>query len=139
MSTVTRQIHPTVIYDRLLIVVLWGRALEQQHELATLILRRKGHQSYYDLAKRGGLRRATIHRLATNPVRALPDPDTMVKLAVALEVSVDQVAVATLRSAGVPVADNLASTEAIPGLDRLTPPQRAAVERIVEVMSDQTG
>ena len=113
--------------------------MEQQHELAALILRCKGHQSYDDLAKRGGLRRATIHRLATNPVRALPDPDTMVKLAVALEVPVDQVAVAALRAAGVPVADNLASAAAIPGLDRLTPSQRAAVERIVEVMSDPTG
>lgn len=108
--------------------------MEQQHELATLILRRKGQQSYDDLAKRSGLRRATIHRLATSPVRALPDPDTMLKLAVALDVSIDQVAVAALRAAGLPVTDTLATGGTVLGLDRLTPRQRAAVEQIIEVM-----
>ena len=105
---------------------------EQQHELAELILRRKGRQSYDDLAMRGGLRRATIHRLVTSPVRALPDPDTLTKLAVALDVTVDHVAVAALRAAGVPVVGGLAAS--ISGFDRLTQAQRDAVERIVEVM-----
>jgi transcriptional regulator with XRE-family HTH domain len=107
---------------------------EQQHELAALILRCKGNLSYDDLAKRSGLRRATIHRLVTRPVRALPDPETMIKLAVALDVTVDQVAVAALRAAGVPVTGGLAAS--IPGFEQLTHPQRDVVERIVEVMSE---
>jgi hypothetical protein len=110
-----------------------GQVPEQQHELAALILRRKGNRSYDDLAKRGGLRRATIHRLVTSPVRALPDPDTMTKLAVALDVTVDQVAVAALRAAGVPVTGGLAAS--IPGFDQLSQPQRDAIEQIVEVMN----
>jgi transcriptional regulator with XRE-family HTH domain len=112
--------------------------LEEQHELAELILRRKGDRSYDDVAKRGGLRRATIHRLATSPVRALPDPDTMIKLAAALDVSVDQVAVAALRAAGVPVTDRFTAGDVIDGLDRLTPAQRAAIEQVIRVMANPT-
>jgi hypothetical protein len=67
---------------------------------------------------------------------ALPDPETIVGLAAALDVSVDQVAVAALRSAGVPVTDRFASGDVLEGLDRLTPPQRAAVDQIVRVMND---
>jgi hypothetical protein len=50
----------------------------------------------------------------------------MIKLAVALHVSVDQVAVAALRSAGVPVTDRFAAGDVLDGLDRLAPEQRAA-------------
>jgi hypothetical protein len=57
----------------------------------------------------------------------------MTKLAVALDVTVDQVAVAALRAAGVPVTGGLAAS--IPGFERLTAPQRDVVERLVEVMN----
>ena len=57
----------------------------------------------------------------------------MTKLAVALDVTVDQVAVAALRAAGVPVTGGLAAS--IPGFEQLSRRQRDAVERIVEVMS----
>jgi len=66
----------------------------------------------------------------------LPEPDTLVKLAVALEVSIDRVAVAALRSAGVPVTNRFAAGDVLDGLDQLTPSQRFAVERLIRVMID---
>lgn len=110
--------------------------MESRHELAELILARKGSRSYDDLAKRSGLGRAAIHRMVVNPIRALPEPDTLVKLAVALEVSIDRVAVAALRSAGVPVTNRFAAGDVLDGLDQLTPSQRFAVERLIRVMID---
>jgi transcriptional regulator with XRE-family HTH domain len=111
----------------------------QEHELARLILARKNNRSYDDLARRSGLNRATIHRLTTAPMRNMPDPTTIVALARGLEVSVDRVAVAALRSAGVPVTDRFATGGVLDGLDRLTPAQRAAVEHLVRVMLDPTS
>jgi len=108
--------------------------VEHLNELAELILTRKGRRSYSELAERSGLSRAAIHRLTTAALRTIPDPDTLNKLAVALEVSVDRVAVAALRSAGVPVTDRFAVGDVLEGLDQLTPTQRAAVERLVQVM-----
>jgi hypothetical protein len=61
---------------------------------------------------------------------------TLVKLAVALEVSIDRVAVAALRSAGVPVTNRFAAGDVLDGLDQLTPSQRFAVERLIRVMID---
>jgi len=113
--------------------------VDHEHELAQLIAERKGDRSYDDLARRGGLTRATVHRLATAPVRSLPDPGTIVSLAAALDLSVDRVAVAVLRSAGVPVSDHFSAGDVLEGLDRLTPAQRAAVELIVRVMADPTA
>lgn len=110
--------------------------VDHEHELARLIAERKGDRSYDDLARRGGLTRATVHRLATAPVRSLPDPETIIGLAAALDVSVDRVAVAALRSAGVPVQDRFSAGDVLEGLDRLTPAQRAAVELVVRVMAD---
>lgn len=110
--------------------------MEQDLELARLIAERKGARSYDELSRLGGLKRGTIHRLATVPLRGLPDPETILGLAAALDVSVDRVAVAALRSAGVPVTDRFASGEVLEGLDRLTPPQRSAVERLIAVMVD---
>jgi hypothetical protein len=49
-------------------------------------------------------------------------------------VSIDRIAVAALRSAGVPVTDRFATGGVLGGLDRLTPHQRAAIQRLVEVM-----
>jgi transcriptional regulator with XRE-family HTH domain len=110
--------------------------VEFEHELAELILTRKGHRSYSELAERSGLSRAAIHRLTRGPIRAVPDPHTLNGLAVALDVSIDRVAVAALRSAGVPVTDRFAAGAVLERLDRLTSQQRAAVERLVEVMFD---
>src|SRR6185437_2276373 len=108
--------------------------VEFEHELAELILTRKGSRSYSDLANRSGLSRAAIHRLTKSPIRTVPDPDTLRGLAAALDVSIDRVAVAALRSAGVPVTDRFAAGDVLEGLDRLTPHQRAAIQRLVEVM-----
>lgn len=109
--------------------------MEHLHELAALIAERKGERSYDDLARRGGLGRSAIHRLATRPVLGLPDPETIVGLAAALDVSVDRVAVAALRSAGVPVSDRFASGDVLDGFDQLSPAERAAVEQLVRVMT----
>jgi hypothetical protein len=46
-------------------------------------------------------------------------------------VSFDQVAAAALRAVGLPITDGFATIETVPGLYRLTPAQRAAIERIV--------
>jgi transcriptional regulator with XRE-family HTH domain len=108
--------------------------VEHLHELAELIVTRKGRRSYSELADRSGLSRAAIHRLTTAALRTIPDPDTLNKLAVALDVSIDRVAVAALRSAGVPVTDRFASGDVLEGLDKLTPAKRAAVEQLVHVM-----
>ena len=108
--------------------------MEHLHELAALIVTRKGRRSYSELADRSGLSRAAIHRLTTAALRTIPDPDTLNKLAIALDVSIDRVAVAALRSAGVPVTDRFATGDILEGLDQLTPAQRAAVERLVHVM-----
>ena len=113
--------------------------MDREHELARLIVERKGHRSYDDLARRSGLNRATLHRLATAPARGMPDPATIVALARGLDVSIDRVAVAALRSAGVPVTDRFATGGVLDGLDRLTPAQRAAVEHLVRVMLDPTS
>jgi transcriptional regulator with XRE-family HTH domain len=111
-----------------------GRTVEHLHELAELIVTRKGRRSYSELADRSGLSRAAIHRLTTAALRTIPDPDTLNKLAVALDVSIDRIAVAALRSAGVPVTDRFATGDVLEGLDQLTPTQRAAVEQLVHVM-----
>jgi transcriptional regulator with XRE-family HTH domain len=112
--------------------------VEFEHELADLILTRKGSRSYSDLADRSGLSRAAIHRLTKSPIRTVPDPDTLRGLAAALDVSIDRVAVAALRSAGVPVTDRFAAGDVLEGLDQLTPHQRAAIQRLVEVMINPT-
>jgi transcriptional regulator with XRE-family HTH domain len=91
-----------------------------------------------DLADRSGLSRAAINRLTKSPIRTVPDPDTLRGLAAALDVSIDRVVVAALRSAGVPVTDRFATGDVLEGLDRLTPHQRAAVQRLVEVMIHPT-
>jgi transcriptional regulator with XRE-family HTH domain len=113
--------------------------VEFEHELAELILARKGTRSYSDLANRSGLSRAAIHRLTKGPIRAVPDPGTLRGLAAALDVSIDRVAVAALRSAGIPVTDRFAAGDVLEGFDRLTPNQRAAIERLVEVMINPTA
>lgn len=92
-----------------------------------------------ELADRSGLSRAAIHRLTTAALRAIPDPDTLNKLAVALDVSIDRVAVAALHSAGVPVTDRFATGDVLEGLDRVSPQQRAAIQRLVEVMINPTA
>jgi transcriptional regulator with XRE-family HTH domain len=112
--------------------------VEFEHELAELILTRKGSRSYSDLADRSGLSRAAIHRLTKSPIRTVPDPGTLRGLAAALDVSIDRVAVAALRSAGIPVTDRFAAGDVLEGLDRLSPHQRAAIQRLVEVMINPT-
>ena len=110
--------------------------MDEGRELARLIAERKGSLTYGELARRGNLKRGTVHRLATADARAMPDPDTIIGLAAALDVSVDRVAVAALRSAGVPVTDRFSAGDVLDGLDRLTPAQRTAVERLIAVMVD---
>lgn len=108
--------------------------MEFEHELAELILTRKGSRSYSDLADRSGLSRAAIHRLAKSPIRTVPDPETLRGLAAALDVSIDRVAVAALRSAGVPVTDRFAAGDVLENLEQLSPYQRTAIQRLVDVM-----
>jgi biotin operon repressor len=79
-----------------------------------------------------------LPRPAAAALRTIPDPDTLNKLAVALDVSIDRVAVAALRSAGVPVTDRFGTGYVLEGLDQLTRAQRAALERLVHIMITPT-
>lgn len=107
--------------------------MEHLHELAELIVTRNGRRSYSELADRSGLSRAAIHRLTTATLRTIPDPDTLNKLAVALDVSIDPRRRRRLRAAGVPVTDHFATGDVLESPDQLTPAQRDAVERLVPV------
>ena len=79
---------------------------------------------------------AAIHRLTKNAICTVPDPETLRGLAAALDVSIDRVAVAALRSAAVSVTDRFAAGNVLEGLNRLTPLQRHAIRRLVEAMID---
>ena len=107
------------------------------HELARLIQSRKGDSSYDDLARRTGgeVSRQYFARIGkgTTPLRELPKPETLIALARALGVSVDLVAVAALRSAGVRVRDRFGAVGAELA-DLLTDRQRATLAAFVHAM-----
>lgn len=110
------------------------------HELARLIQERRGDLSYGDIARQSGgaLTRAGAQRLGAGdePLREVPKPETIVGLARALGVSVDLVAVAALRSAGVPVRARFGGAEPLQGYDMLTEQQQDALQHLVTVMAD---
>lgn len=115
------------------------------HDLARLIQSRKGDASYEDLARRGGaaLSRQYLARLGKGdePLRSVPGADVLQALAIALGVSLDMVAVAALRAAGVPVRDRFGERPdpLVAALDRLTDRQRAAIHYVAEAMADPHG
>jgi hypothetical protein len=89
-------------------------------------------------AARAGLRRGRPRVEEALPHGDQPRRPQSRGLAAALEVSIDRIAVAALRSAGVPVTDRFAAGDVLEGLDQLTPSQRAAIQRLVEVMINPT-
>ena len=111
------------------------------HELAELILSRKGDASFDDLARRsdGAIDPKTLQKWANTrraELSGLPTPETLKGIAAAIGVSVDMVAVAALRSAGVPVRPRFGAPAG--GLDALadllTDRQRAALAATIEAM-----
>jgi len=56
--------------------------------------------SYQAAAERGGLPKATIANLATKPVRNVPQPETMARLAYALGIPLQEVHAAVARGVG---------------------------------------
>jgi hypothetical protein len=62
------------------------------------------HRSYGDVARRGGLPRSTVHHLATHArTGRLPNPVTLERLAVGLDLSLDTVRAAAAQAAGLVV------------------------------------
>lgn len=116
------------------------------HELAAMIWDRKGTASFEDLARSSGgaIEAKTLQKWANTrdtSLRSLPAPETLVGIARAVGVSVDLVAVAALRSAGVPVRDRFGQAGGtLDGLaDILTDRQRAALAAVAEAMAYPHG
>jgi transcriptional regulator with XRE-family HTH domain len=68
--------------------------------LQRLIAERKAEKrwSYRDIARRGGMSRSTVHKLATAPYEGLPRHDTLAQLAKGLRLPLSAVQEAALRS-----------------------------------------
>ena len=68
--------------------------------LQRLIAERKAEKrwSYRDIARRGGMSRSTVHKLATAPYQGLPRHDTLAQLAKGLGLPVSAVQEVALRS-----------------------------------------
>jgi len=107
------------------------------HNLANLI---QAHQastgdSYNDIAKRSGLSKAKIGQLAIATQPHMPRTQTIQKLAAGLQLPVDLVQRAALRSAGIipPVADEISEVDVLTAKIRLLSDRdRAIVMRTVD-------
>lgn len=102
------------------------------------------HRSYSEIARRGGLPRSTVHHLASNgrPVR-VPNPRTLERLAVGLEVPEHVVRAAAAASAGFVLAEQAVDDPEIEvlvaSLARLTAEERRHVGALVRSMLDAPG
>jgi transcriptional regulator with XRE-family HTH domain len=94
------------------------------------------NRSYGEVARRGGLPRSTVHHLASNnhPVR-LPNPGTLERLAVGLEVPLDVVRAAAASAAGFSLesggVDDPEIEVLVASLARLSPQDRRHVAALV--------
>jgi transcriptional regulator with XRE-family HTH domain len=97
------------------------------------------HCSYGDVARRGGLPRSTVHHLASNhrPVR-VPNPRTLERLAVGLEVPLHVVRAAAAAAAGFVLdeqpADDPEIEVLVASLSKLTAEERRHVAALVRSM-----
>jgi hypothetical protein len=100
---------------------------------------RELNRSYGDIARRGGLPRSTVHHLASNnrPVR-VPNPRTIERLAVGLEVPEHIVRTAAATAAGFVLdeqpADNPDIQVLVASLSRLSAEERRHVSALVQSM-----
>lgn len=115
------------------------------HQLAKLIISRKGDASFADLSRRsrGQIGAKTLEKWA-NPraeqLTSLPTPETIMGIAAAIGVSVELVLVAAARAAGIPVRDRLgAASEPLGSWDLLTPRQQDVLIDLAAVMADPHG
>ena len=97
------------------------------------------NRSYGEIARRGGLPRSTVHHLASNhrPVR-VPNPRTLERLAVGLDVPLHVVRSAAATAAGFVLAEEAADDPEIEvlvaSLSRLSLEQRRHVSALVQSM-----
>ena len=104
--------------------------------------RERTGDSYGQLASRTSLSRATVYKLATQPLSAMPRPETIRQLAVSLRVAESVVRDAALRSVGLVIGEvTEASTHAEEVawyLSKLSDEQVDAVLVIVRSMARPT-
>lgn len=99
------------------------------------------HRSYGEIARRGGLPRSTVYHLASNqqPVR-VPNPQTLERLAVGLDVPDNVVRTAAAAAAGLVLAEQPADDPGIEvlvaSLARLSVEDRRHVSALVQSMLD---
>jgi transcriptional regulator with XRE-family HTH domain len=102
------------------------------------------HRSYGEIARRGGLPRSTVHHLASNnrPVR-VPNPRTLERLAVGLEVPEHVVRTAAATAAGFVLdeqpADDPEIEVLVASLSRLSAEERRHVSALVRSMLEASG
>jgi transcriptional regulator with XRE-family HTH domain len=102
------------------------------------------HRSYGEIARRGGLPRSTVHHLASNnrPVR-VPNPRTLERLAVGLEVPEHVVRTAAATAAGFVLdeqpADDPEIEVLVASLSRLSAEERRHVSALVRSMLETSG
>src|SRR5215468_7719322 len=124
----------------------WSRRRRPMNALQQLIHTRMTelHRSYGDIARRGGLPRSTVYHLASNdrPVR-VPNPRTLERLAVGLEVPEHVVRTAAATAAGFVLdeqpADDPEIEVLVASLARLSPEERRHVSALVQSMLDAAG
>ncbi|MFY1620025.1 hypothetical protein [Micromonospora sp. WMMD736] len=110
------------------------------HELAKLIndRRRDKGESFETIAERGGddISKSYVHKLATIERPAMPKPEQITALAVALELPEDVVLRAAERSAGYHTYEtetpDTKTRILIANIEKLTPEQQASVAALVE-------
>lgn len=102
------------------------------------------HRSYGEVARRGGLPRSTVYHLASNtrPVR-VPNPQTLERLAVGLQVPEHVVRTAAAAAAGFVLdeqpADDPEIEVLVASLARLTAEERRHVSALVRSMLEHNG
>jgi transcriptional regulator with XRE-family HTH domain len=102
------------------------------------------HRSYGEIARRGGLPRSTVHHLASNnrPVR-VPNPRTLERLAVGLEIPEHVVRTAAAAAAGFVLdaqpVDDPEIEVLVASLSRLSAEERRHVSALVRSMLEASG
>jgi hypothetical protein len=105
---------------------------------------RELNRSYGEIARRGGLPRSTVHHLASSnrPVR-VPNPRTLERLAVGLEVPEHVVRAAAAAAAGFVLdeqpADDPEIQVLVASLSRLSAEERRHVSALVRSMLEAAG
>ncbi|MEV6523901.1 helix-turn-helix domain-containing protein [Longispora sp. NPDC051575] len=97
--------------------------------------------SYGDVAQRGGLPRSTVHHIATTDrLTRPPNPTTLERLAIGLEVPLDTVRAAAADAAGLSTWHQTVTDPEIDvlvaGLTQLSPQDRRHVQALVESLLD---